>query len=163
YARDGNAFRDGAGKRIPLARRGERVAIWFKQFSDMDYVFGRGEQLGSFESVFSPRGPDGGPLPLWDRNTGKIDPGSAKGWEKYDVRLILERNWQVLGPKLKGKLHVYVGDEDTFYLNKAVALLKESLEKLGSDADIQILPEYDHFTIMMSAELRGIPKAVREQ
>ena len=84
--------------------------------------------------------PDGKPRPLWDRKTGAIDPEVATAWEKYDIRLVLERNWKTLGPKLAGKIHVYMGEEDTFYLEGATALLKESLAELGSDAVVELFP-----------------------
>ena len=61
--------------------------------------------------------------------------------------MILERNWPTLGPKLRGKLHVYVGAEDTFFLEGGVSRLKQSLEKLGSDAAIEILPGHNHFSL----------------
>ena len=114
----------------------------------MDDVIGWGGQLGSFEAVFSPLDRDGRPRKLWDRATGAIDPEVAKAWEAYDIRLVLERNWPALGPKLKGKLHVITGDLDTFYLEGAVKLLKESLAKLGSDAVVEIVPDRDHSTLL---------------
>ena len=91
---------------------------------------------------------NGQPRKLWDRATGAIDPAVAKAWEAYDIRLVLERNWPVLGPKLKGKVHVIMGDMDTFYLEGAVKLLKESLTKLGSDAIVEIVPNRDHSTLV---------------
>ncbi len=72
----------------------------------------------------------------------------AKAWEAYDIRLVLERNWTTLGPKLKGKLHVITGGLDTFYLEGAVKRLKESLTKLGSDAAVEIIPGRDHSTVL---------------
>jgi hypothetical protein len=110
----------------------------------MEQVMGHGGQLASFEAAFSPRGPDGKPRQLWDRATGQIDPAVAKSWEKYDIRLVLERNWKSLAPQLAGKLHVYMGGDDTFYLEGATALLKESLKGLGSDAVVEIFPGKDH-------------------
>src|SRR5439155_7770138 len=121
----------------PIARRGQRPVLYNRPFSGREAVMGHGGQLGSFEAVFSPRGPDGRPRRLWDRATGAVDPEVARCWERYDIRLVLERNWKTLGPKLAGKLHVYVGDEDTFYLEGAVVLLKEALNKLGSDAVVE--------------------------
>lgn len=152
YARDANVFRDAAGARRPLARRGTRPMIWYDDFSKMEDVIGDGGQLHSFEAVFSPRGPDGRPRPLWDRATGAVDPITARAWEPYDVRLVLERNWKDLGPKLRGKLHVVTGGLDTFYLEGAVKLLKESLQALGSDAVVEIVPGRDHGTVL-DAEL----------
>jgi Putative esterase len=144
YARAANLFRDKTGQRRPLARMGSRAVIFFDSFSKMEDVLGDGGQLHSFEAVFSPLGPDGRPRPLWDRATGAVDPETARAWEKYDIRLVLERNWLVLGPKLKGKLHVVTGGLDTFYLEGAVKLLKASLETLGSDAVVEVVPGRDH-------------------
>src|SRR5207249_11946053 len=97
----------------PLARRGGKVARRFKPFSDLEAVLGRGGQLASFEAVFSPRGADGRPRPMWDRATGAIDAETVRQWQRYDIRLIVEQNWPRLAPKLVGKLHVYTGAEDT--------------------------------------------------
>ncbi len=149
YASGENMFRDREGKRRPIARMGEVMpALFYDNFSRMDDVIGWGGQLGSFEAVFSPLDRDGRPRKLWDRSTGAIDPEVAKAWEAYDIRLVLERNWPALGPKLKGKLHVITGDLDTFYLEGAVKLLKESLARLGSDAVVEIIPNRDHGTLL---------------
>ena len=77
----------------------------------------------------------------------------SKTWEAYDIRLILEKNWATLGPQLAGKLHVFMGDADTFYLEGATILLKESLSQLGSDAVVEIVPDKDHGSLLTS-ELR---------
>jgi hypothetical protein len=100
----------------------------------MEEGMGHGGQLASFEAVFSERDGNGWPKRLWDRKTGAIDPEVARSWEKYDISLVLERNWKVLGPKLAGKLHVYTGEQDTFYLEGSTRLLREQLVRLKSDA-----------------------------
>jgi S-formylglutathione hydrolase FrmB len=146
-----NMFTDEAGQPRPIARRGSKPVLWYRGFSDMEEVMGHGGQLASFEAVFSPRGPDGKPRRLWDRKTGAVDAAVARTWERYDIRLVLQRNWKTLAPKLAGKLHVYTGGEDTFYLEGAVARLKESLAKLGSDAVIEIVPGRNHGTILDKA------------
>jgi Putative esterase len=151
YARGENMFRDRDGNRRPIARRGGRPVLFFDDFSRMEDVLGDGGQLRSFEAVFSPVGPDGAPRRLWDRGGGAIDPEVARAWETYDVRLVLERNWPVLGPKLAGKLHVITGALDTFYLDGAVRLLKESLAGLKSDAVVEIIPGKDHSSILDAA------------
>lgn len=144
YARGANAFKDAKGDKRPLARQNGKPALFFQPFSDMERYMGRGGQLGSFEAVFGPRGADGKPKPLWDRDTGAIDPAVAKEWEKYDVRLVLARNWKELGPKLAGKLHVFMGDEDTFYLDGPCRLLKEELTARKADAVIELFPGRHH-------------------
>lgn len=139
-----NMFTDDKGKPRPLARNKDKVLQEYKPFSDMEVVMGRGGQLFSFEAVFSPKGPDGRPMKLWDRATGAVNSQVAKEWQRYDIRLILERNWPKLGPKLAGKLRVYMGDQDTFYLEGATILLQKSLKSLGSDAVVEIFPGRNH-------------------
>ena len=88
-----------------------------------------GDQWDIWQAVFSPVGPDGYPKPIWDKLTGEIDREVAHYWrENYDLRHIMERDWKTLGPKLKGKVHIYVGDMDNYYLNNAVYLTEAFLE-----------------------------------
>lgn len=150
---DKNIFSDTEGKSRPLARSNGKPTLFYQPFSDMEEFMGRGGQLQSFEAVFSPRGVDLKSMKLWNRKTGAIDPFVAKQWEKYDIRLVLERNWKTLGPKLAGKIHVYMGDEDTFYLDGATRLLKKSLVELKSDAVVELFPGRNHGTLV-NAELR---------
>jgi len=88
-----------------------------------------GEQLDTWQAVFSTVGADGYPKPIFNKRTGEIDHETAKYWkEHYDLSAILQRDWKTLGPKLAGKLHFYVGEADTYYLDRAVHLLKDFLE-----------------------------------
>jgi Putative esterase len=85
-----------------------------------------GEQLDIWSAVFGPLGEDGYFQPLFDKRTGVIDPAVAQYWkEHYDLRYYLEKNWSVLGPKLVGRLHVFVGDADNFFLNNGVHKLQD--------------------------------------
>jgi len=88
-----------------------------------------GGQWDIWEATYSPAGPDGYPKRLWDKSTGDIDPSVASAWKKYDLRAVLEANWATLGPKVAHKLHVYVGDMDSYFLNDAVEKLNEFLTK----------------------------------
>ncbi|HEU5397302.1 MAG TPA: hypothetical protein VFV81_09045, partial [Verrucomicrobiae bacterium] len=83
----------------------------------------------AWNAAFGPRAADGRPAILWDPQTGVIDHGVAEQWKNHDLRLVLERNWKTLGPKLQGKLRVSVGDADNFYLNNAVHLLGDFLSR----------------------------------
>ncbi|MFO0930475.1 MAG: alpha/beta hydrolase-fold protein [Gemmataceae bacterium] len=96
----------------------------------IERVLGRGERWtlsgrdwGSWNATFSPRGADGLPMPLWDGRTGRIDPAVAEHWRRYDLRRHLETNWARLAGKLHGKLRVWVGEADDYFLNNAVHLL----------------------------------------
>jgi len=143
YQPGANMYRDEHGERRPLARRNDQVVIWYDEFVRQETVLGPGGQIHSFEAVFSPC-ENGVPRPLFDRATGAIDPETARAWEEYDIRLTIERNWKELGPKLSGKLHIFAGEKDTFYLEGAARLLGESLKNLGSDAEVRIVPDMAH-------------------
>ncbi|HWL08089.1 MAG TPA: alpha/beta hydrolase-fold protein [Planctomicrobium sp.] len=145
-----NMYVDPEGNRRPLGRMNGEPVIFYDTFSHMEEVLGHGGQLCSFDAVFSPRGANGQPLPLWNRETGVIDPAVAEAWKKYDLRQFIEEHWEVVGPQLQGKLNVFMGTEDTFYLEGAAMLLKESLEKLGSDAVVEFFPGADHWSFVDS-------------
>jgi hypothetical protein len=88
-----------------------------------------GNQFDIWQAVFGPVGKEGYPKPIWDKRTGMIDPSVAEFWrENYDLRYILQRDWKTLGPKLKGKIRIYCGDMDNYYLNNAVYLMEEFLK-----------------------------------
>ncbi len=88
-----------------------------------------GDQWDIWQAVYGPVGPDGYPKPIWDKKTGVIDPAVAAYWkENYDLGYILQRDWKTLGPKLQGKINIYVGDMDNYYLNNAVYLVEAFLE-----------------------------------
>jgi len=77
-------------------------------------------------AVFSPRGADGRPLRLWNHATGAIDSKVAQAWQRYDIRMILEKNWPALGPQARrqaARLHgrrgyVLPGRRPRFYCRK---------------------------------------------
>ena len=88
-----------------------------------------GDQWDIWQAVYSPSGEDGYPKPIWDRETGKIDKDVAKYWkENYDLSYIMKRDWDKIGKDLEGKIHIYCGDMDNYYLNNAVVLTEEFLE-----------------------------------
>jgi hypothetical protein len=119
----------------PLERKSDgQVEITMKEFSQLEDVLGSrgrsGQQLEIWEAVYGPVGEDGYPRPLWDKQTGKIDHSVALYMRDhgYDLSYNLRTNWKTLGPKLRGKIHVYVGDMDNFYLNLAVYRLEDALK-----------------------------------
>lgn len=163
YKPNTSIFTDAKGDKRPLARRNGKPVIYYQPFNDMEVVMGRGGQLFSFEAVFGPRGEDGKPKPLWDRKSGQVDLSVAEAWKQYDIRMIVENNWPTLGPKLAGKVYVYMGSEDTFYLDGATRLLQASLKKLGSDAVVEIFPGRDHGTLMDGAMRKRISTEMAAQ
>jgi S-formylglutathione hydrolase FrmB len=128
-----NFYRSPEGTLYNLVRFHGREIMTMEDYARLERVQGYyGGQMASFEAVFSPRGPDGQPMPLFDRDTGRIDPFVQKAWERYDISRLLRTNWPRLGPKLQGKLHIIVGTQDTFHLEAGVYLLRQMLKDLGA-------------------------------
>ena len=143
-----NAYTDASGKEYNLVRDKGKELMTVRQYAQQEHVLGYyGGQFGSFNAVFSPKSPDGQPMPLFDLETGRIDPFVQNAWQKYNISLVLRNNWKTLGPKLKGKIHIIVGTADTFHLNEAVELFDGELKKLGSDAKIEYIPGKTHFDL----------------
>jgi hypothetical protein len=89
------------------------------------------EQWDIWQAVYSPVGPDGYPQPIFDKRTGVIDHKVAEYWrEHWDLTDYLKRNWKSIGEKLRGKLHIYVGLSDNYFLNDAVYRIQEALESV---------------------------------
>ncbi len=134
---DENAYYIG-GQFKRVERPGHRnwlgqVNLTLEDYNHIELVLGTknrsGDQWDIWEAVYSPMGEDGYPQRLWNKYTGEIDHEVAEYWrENYDLRYIMERDWETLGPKLEGKIHIYVGDMDNYYLNNAVYLTEEFLE-----------------------------------
>ncbi len=92
-----------------------------------------GDQWDIWQAVYSPAGENGYPKPIWDKLSGDIDREVANYWkENYDLRYIMERDWESLGPNLQGKIFLYCGDMDNYYLNNAVKLTEDFLESTTS-------------------------------
>jgi hypothetical protein len=135
---DGNAyFAEGPFAAVP--RPGHRdwlghVSATIEQMTRLERVLGSrgrsGQQFDVWQAVYSPVGPDGYPKPIWDPASGVIDHAVAERWrEGYDLVHVLRREWsRGLGRKLEGKIHLYVGDMDNYYLNDAVYLAEEFLK-----------------------------------
>ena len=88
-----------------------------------------GEQFDVWQAVFGPTGEDGYPKPIFDKETGVIDPAVADYWKgHYDLSALMKRDWATLGPKLQGKMHIYVGSADTYFLTDAVYYLEDFLK-----------------------------------
>ena len=90
-----------------------------------------GDQYDVWEAVFSPMGEDGYPKRIFDKHSGTIDKSVAAYWkENYDLAHIIKRDWPKIGEQLKGKIHLYVGDMDNYYLNNAVYTAEDMLKQL---------------------------------
>lgn len=153
--RDENAFYNEYDYLRPIMREvsGEPI-ISQKDFIQFENVLGRsdtyvtsGGQFSAFTALFSPKGEDGLPKPMFDPNTGAIDRDVAEYWRKHDLKDFVKKNWEKLGPKIHGKIWVWGADMDNFYLNPALrsfdAMLK-TMDNPESDAVITFSPMKGH-------------------
>jgi len=149
YAPHANLYHRPDGTPYPLVRDHSQVMATFEEFGRQERVLGAyGGQIASFEWVFSPRGADGKPLKMFDRETGDIDPMVVAYWhDHYDLAQIAESNWATRGPSLKGKIHIVVGTADTFYLDGAAHKFEAVLSRLGADAHFTYRENRTHFDL----------------
>lgn len=153
--KDDNAFVNEFGYSRPCLRNidGEPM-VSMQKFARFENVLGRsntyldsGDQFGSHTALYSPKGKDGLPKPLFDAISGDIDTDVAEHWKKYDFKLYAEKNWDNLGPKLQGKIYIWMGDMDHFYLNMATRQFSEFLDTTQnpkSDAIVEFDPMAGH-------------------
>ncbi|WP_395613534.1 alpha/beta hydrolase [Allosphingosinicella sp.] len=156
YAPNANAYVAADGSERPLVRDHGRVIATLRQFAQLEAALGAyGGQFASFDWVFSPKGPDGRPLQIFDRNTGAVNPAVVPYWrDNYDIAHRLEQNWPRLRALLDGKIHIIVGTADTFYLDGAAHRLDAVLHRLGARASITFLPDRTHFDLFQQGNER---------
>ncbi len=139
--RDSNAFVNPFGVERPSTRTldGDTISTLRHEVL-LERVLGRGgrwtlsgRDWASWNAVYGPRGADGLPVPVWNGETGAIDPTVAEQWKKYDLLRRVVDDWPALGPKLAGgKIHIWMGDSDDYFLNPAVRRFKDAVEALES-------------------------------
>jgi len=149
YAPQANVFRKPDGTAYPLVRDHDKVMGTFEQFAKLERVLGSyGGQLASMEWVFSPRDPAGGPQPMFDRETGNVDPTVVAYWrDNYDIAHRTKRDWPKLKADLDGKIHLIVGTADTFYLDGSARKLKAVMDGLNAKTDFRFIPDKTHFDL----------------
>jgi hypothetical protein len=136
YQDDNAYWREGPLHRVARPEQRDHlgnISVTMQDYNHLEWVLGTKSRSGGdydgWQAVYGPMGDDGYPQPIWDKRTGVIDREVAEFWrENFDLRHILERDWATLGPHLEGKIHIFVGDMDNYYLNNAVYLMEEFLE-----------------------------------
>ena len=155
YEHENAYYADSKWKRMP--RPGKRnylgeLSATVEDMNHMELALGTnsrsGGQFDIWQAVYSPVGSDGYPKPIWDKLTGKVDRSVAEYWrENYDLVHILKRDWAKLGPKLAGKINIYVGEADNYFLNNAVYLAEDFLKTTKNPAfggEIDYEPRAEH-------------------
>lgn len=156
------------GKELPSYRLSGRELMTIRQENSMEEVLGpdntSGQQWDSWLAVWGPRNDQGNPAALYDPVSGGLDHAIAEQYRKYDIADLLRHDGGKYGLLLHQRVRILVGDEDNYYLNEAVALLKADLEKLsflrfpeGKHGYIKILKGRDHGSIFDTPEMKLIP------
>ena len=153
--KDKNAYINEHGIERPVMRttKGE-PSMLLRNFVQYENVLGwsdtyvtSGGQFSAHNALYSPKGADGLPMPLFDPESGEIDREVVEHWKKYDMLLYAKENWQELGPKIQGKIYIWMGDMDHFYLNPATRAFDDFIletENPTSDAQIIFTPMAGH-------------------
>ncbi|SDE78282.1 Putative esterase [Pricia antarctica] len=144
---DKNAYYDEDGQQFLVATIAGRIP-WAsaKMAYQMENAVYRGEQMNSFDAVFSQKGVDGVPKRICNAETGKIDAAVVSHWKKYDIALNLKNNWNILKSELSGKVRISIGNQDNFLLNYAVMSLEKQMKAVNSTFKFGYYPG-DHFTV----------------
>ena len=131
--KDVNMFYDEKGEqRLEGTVAGRFPWMTMKIFYQMENVIYRGEQMHSFDAVFSKKNETGLPQNLVNGLTGEINKEVFANWKKYDISSFLIGNWQNLKQDLEGKIRISVGKQDNFLLDKSVMLMEEKMKVLNS-------------------------------
>jgi S-formylglutathione hydrolase FrmB len=151
---DKNAYVNSYGFERPAMRRTNGETIYnVRHETQIENVMGRrnswwrsGKDWCAWNATFGPRGDDGQPKPLWAAKSGEIDKSVVEFWKQRDLRHVLQTNWTTLAPKLAGKIHIYVGDADDYFLNNAVHRLDAAAKQFNPPFDgvIQFGAGADH-------------------
>lgn len=155
YEHENAYYADSKWKRMPRPGKRNYLGELSATVEDMNYMelaLGTNSRSGGqwdiWQAVYSPVGSDGYPKPIWDKLTGKIDRAVAEYWrENYDLSYILKRDWAKIGPKLTGKINIYVGEADNYFLNNAVYLVEDFLKTTKNPAfggEIDYEPRAEH-------------------
>ena len=157
YAPHANVYHRPDGTAYPIMRIDGKVVATIEQFAKTEAVLGPyGGQMTSFDWVFSPRSPSGAPMPMFDRVTGDVNPAVVAYWhDHYDLAHRVETEWPQTGPLLQGRIHLFVGTADTFYLDGSARLFEARLDKLGADPHFHYLPGRSHFDLYKVGEDRN--------
>jgi S-formylglutathione hydrolase FrmB len=149
YAPHANVYRKPDGSPYPIVRDKGEVIATLEQFAKLETVIGPyGGQISSFDWVFSPRGEDGRPQQMFNRQTGDVNPEVVAYWrDHYDIANLVATHWKEIGPALRGKIHVFVGTADTFYLDGAAHKLNAVLDSLHADAHFTFIEGRTHMDL----------------
>ncbi len=151
YAPGANVYHRPDGSPTPIVRMHGKVVATYEQLAKLEAVLGPyGGQAASFNWVFSPKGPSGAPEPMFDGETGAVNPAVVQYWhDHYDLAHLVQANWRQRGKYLTGRIHLIVGTADTFYLDGSARKFEAVLTRLGAQPHFTYLPDRTHFNLYL--------------
>ena len=97
---------------------------------------------------------------MFNRETGKVNKEVVEHWKKYDIRRILEENWETISPKLANKINIIAGGLDTFYLEEAVIQLQSFFNEQDFDAMIRVIENGNHGSVFQRNSIREMDEFI---
>jgi enterochelin esterase-like enzyme len=149
YAAEANFYHRADGSAVPIFRDKGKVVATAEELTGIEDTTGTfGGQIASFDWVFSPKGKDGAPVQMFDHVTGAVHPEVVAYWhDHYDLAHIVEAHWAERSASLKGRIHLFVGTADTFYLDGAAHKFEAVLNRLGAEPHFTYVPDRTHFDL----------------
>lgn len=170
--KDDNAYAQNGAEEVSY-RRGGLDLMTVRQENAMEEVLGpgntSGQQWDSWWACFGARGEDGAPVAPFDAQTGAIDPAVVEAMAQHDIGARVRADPARYLPLFRERVRLIVGEEDNYFLEGAVRLLKEDLAKLSEERGetdagrwIRLVDGVDHGTIWRSQEARAVPREMLE-
>jgi len=158
--------------REPLGPDLDRVLMTVEDEMNMERALApdgtSGEQWSAWNAMFSGRDPvTGRPVAAFDLATGRIDRDVIeRDWSRFDITARLRRDPAQYAPILRERVRLMCGSRDSYYLERAVRRLAETLDDVDPrDPDaaptagsIEIIDGATHDTVVGHAMSRWLPE-----
>ncbi|KAL5113339.1 hypothetical protein ACEQ8H_008785 [Pleosporales sp. CAS-2024a] len=161
-----NAYRRADGSWVPSIRTHingtEIVQASVAYENHWELTFGTSSRSSNqwdiWNAVFGVQGYNNYPLEPWDKVTGEIYPEAVSYWKPFDLSNWITSNFNNslnLGTVLAGRIYVYVGTWDNYYLNEGVVEFQKRTDSAGGKgwANVTVLPGKAHGGNYQSREI----------
>jgi hypothetical protein len=168
-----NLYKDAKGEEVPAARFHGVNTMSTRQENGMEHVLGprndSAQQWDSWQAVFGHRGQDGNPKPLFDPVSGAIDRTEAESYRRYDIGHLLNSDPKRYAPIFRERVRLVCGEEDNYFLEQAVKLVKADLDRLDPPTPsdprpgyIKLVPGADHSSVYSSPVMQAWSREMLE-
>jgi len=159
YRKDVNIYYDQEGKERPFFSMNGTYLSTIKKFAQLEDFLGDGGQMQSFEAAFGLPDKKGRPRQLFDRQSGKISKEVVKSWEAYDLGKVLVKKFSKSKSLIEGKIHLYAGADDNFFLNRPVEIFIKKAATQQIKISGELIKGANHWSIWNE----GFTKRVQQE